>query len=103
MVEVLFRMKGEVIEDVAIRGGLVGVQFVYAGNAVLLSYVMSFGLDPLTIVIFSTLATFIILSPLAAYFERYVNTQFFSARILIIKVIILINFSIFFGLQIFWF
>lgn len=69
LVEML-RMKREVIEDVAIIGGLVGVQFVYAGNSVLLSYFMSLGLDPLTIVIFSTLATFIILSPIAAFFER---------------------------------
>ncbi|CAN6580691.1 unnamed protein product [Malus baccata var. baccata] len=71
MEEILFRMNREVIEDVAIIGGLVGVQFVYAGNAVLLSYVMSLGLDPLTIVIFSTLSTFIVLSPIAAYFERH--------------------------------
>lgn len=76
MEEILFRMKREVIEDVAIIGGLVGVQFVYAGNAVLLSYVMSLGLDPLTIVIFSTLSTFIVLSPIAAYFERYVRMHF---------------------------
>ncbi|XP_022737771.1 WAT1-related protein At5g47470 [Durio zibethinus] len=63
-------MKRDVVEDVAIIGGLVGVQFVYAGNSVLLGYLMSLGLSPFTIVIFSTLATFIILSPFAFYFER---------------------------------
>ncbi|XVE65089.1 hypothetical protein DITRI_Ditri07aG0154200 [Diplodiscus trichospermus] len=63
-------IKKEVIEDVAIVGGLVGVQFVYAGNSVLLGYLMSLGLSPFTIVIFFTLATFIILTPFAVYFER---------------------------------
>ncbi|KAM5572925.1 WAT1-related protein [Rosa sericea] len=63
-------LKREMIEDVALIGGLVGVQFVYAGNSVLLSYFMSLGLDPLTIVIYSSFASFIILSPIAYYFER---------------------------------
>ncbi|XWS49112.1 hypothetical protein CRYUN_Cryun13aG0135800 [Craigia yunnanensis] len=63
-------MERDVLEDVAIIGGLVGVQFVYAGNSVLLGYLMSLGLSPFTIVIFSTFATFIILSPFAVYFER---------------------------------
>ncbi|XWS61997.1 hypothetical protein CRYUN_Cryun07bG0173000 [Craigia yunnanensis] len=60
----------DVLEDVAIIGGLVMVQFVYAGNSVVLGYLMSLGLSPFTIVIFSTFATFIILSPFAVYFER---------------------------------
>ncbi|XP_024935109.3 WAT1-related protein At5g47470 isoform X1 [Ziziphus jujuba] len=67
---ILESMKWEVIEDVAMIGGLVGVQFVYAGNSLLLSYLMSLGLSPFTIVIFSTFATFLILSPVAVYFER---------------------------------
>ncbi|KAJ8775086.1 hypothetical protein K2173_020090 [Erythroxylum novogranatense] len=63
-------MKKEMLEDCIIIGGLIGVQFVYAGNSVLLSYLMSLGLPPLTIVIFSTFATFLVISPLAVYFER---------------------------------
>ncbi|KAJ7944741.1 WAT1-related protein [Quillaja saponaria] len=63
-------VRGEMIEDAAIIGGLVGVQFVYAGNSVLLSYLMSLGLSPFTIVILSSFATFVILFPVAAYFER---------------------------------
>lgn len=63
-------MKRDVVEDLAIVGGLVGVQFVYAGNSVLLGYLMSLGLSPFTIVIFFTFATFVILSPFAVYFER---------------------------------
>lgn len=59
-----------VMEDVAIIGGLIGVQFIYAGNAVLMSYAMSLGLDPLTIVIFTSLATFLILLPVSFCFER---------------------------------
>ncbi|CAB4309998.1 unnamed protein product [Prunus armeniaca] len=87
LVEML-RMKREVIEDVAIIGGLVGVQFVYAGNSVLLSYFMSLGLDPLTIVIFSTLATFIILSPIAAFFERHTWPSKVSLKLMIQLVLI---------------
>ncbi|XVF52613.1 hypothetical protein PTKIN_Ptkin05aG0032200 [Pterospermum kingtungense] len=63
-------LKREVVEDLAIVAGLIGVQFVFAGNSVLLGYLMSLGLSPFTIVIFSTLATFFILSPFAVYFER---------------------------------
>ncbi|XP_012439490.1 WAT1-related protein At5g47470 [Gossypium raimondii] len=63
-------LKRDVIEDVVIIGGLIGVQFVNAGNSVLLGYLMSLGLSPFTIVICFTLATFIILSPFAFYFER---------------------------------
>ncbi|KAG7536058.1 EamA domain [Arabidopsis suecica] len=64
------RMKKEMIEEMVIVGGLVMVQFVYAGNSLLMSYLMSLGLGPFTIVIFSTFATFIILSPFAILFER---------------------------------
>lgn len=63
-------MQRDVIEDVAIIGGLIGIQFVYAGNSILLSYLMSLGLSPFTIVIYSTFATFLILSPVAVFFER---------------------------------
>lgn len=63
-------VNGGFIEEVAIVGGLVGVQFVYAGNSVLLSYLMSLGLSALTIVIFTSLATSLILFPAAFYFER---------------------------------
>ncbi|XLR65320.1 hypothetical protein S83_015992 [Arachis hypogaea] len=59
-----------VVEDVAIIGGLIGVQFIYAGNAFLMSYAMSLGLTSLTIVIFTSLATFLVLFPVAFYFER---------------------------------
>lgn len=65
-------MKRETIEDIAIIGGLIGAQFVYAGNSVLLSYLMSIGFTSSNIVIFSTFATFIILSPFAFYFERLI-------------------------------
>ncbi|CAN1299501.1 hypothetical protein LINPERPRIM_LOCUS24234 [Linum perenne] len=63
-------LKKEILEDLAIAEGLIGVQFVYAGNSVLLSYLMSIGLNSLTIVIFSTFSTFLIISPFAFYFER---------------------------------
>jgi drug/metabolite transporter (DMT)-like permease len=70
MVEYLKPMKTNLFEDVAIIAGLIAVQFVYAGNSVLLSFLMAMGLQSLTIVIFSSFATFIILSPIAVYFER---------------------------------
>ncbi|XP_038876022.1 WAT1-related protein At5g47470-like [Benincasa hispida] len=58
------------MEDAAVIGGLMAVQFVYAGNSVLLSYLMSLGLNPLTVVICFASATSLFLSPLALYFER---------------------------------
>lgn len=70
-------MNGGMIEDIAIIGGLIGVQFVYAGNAVLLSYLMSLGLESLTLVIFTSFATFLILLPLAFYYERFISLFFF--------------------------
>ncbi|PSS09712.1 WAT1-related protein [Actinidia chinensis var. chinensis] len=79
--------KREVLEDFTIISGLVGVQFVYAGNSVLMSYVMSLGLHPLTIVIFSAFATFLLLSPLS-YFERSQWPNKFSLKLLIQLVLI---------------
>ncbi|XP_027337645.1 WAT1-related protein At5g47470-like [Abrus precatorius] len=58
------------MEDVAIIGGLIGVQLVFAGNAVLLSYLMSLGINYLTLVIFTSFATFLVLLPVAFYYER---------------------------------
>lgn len=63
--------KREMLEDFAVIGGLVGVQVVYAGNALVLSYLMSVGLNPLSLVVYSAFATFIVLTPLSFYFERY--------------------------------
>ncbi|XLS44543.1 hypothetical protein HN51_001408 [Arachis hypogaea] len=66
------RMQGErLMEEVAIIGGLIGVQFMAAGNAVLMSFVMSLGLKSLTIVTFMSPATSLLLSPLAFYSERF--------------------------------
>lgn len=70
-------MNGGMLEDIAIIGGLIGVQFVYAGNAVLLSYLMSLGVESLTLVIFTSFATFLILLPLAFYYERFISLFFF--------------------------
>ncbi|GAV85063.1 EamA domain-containing protein [Cephalotus follicularis] len=81
-------MKAEMIEDVAIIGGLIGVQFVYAGNTFLLGYLTSIGLNPFTIVIFSTFATFLILSPIAVYFERNKWPAKFSLKLIIQLVLI---------------
>lgn len=63
------------LEDVAIMGGLVAIQFVYAGNSILLGYLMSLGINPLTLVVFTALATFFILTPVAIYFERFVISR----------------------------
>ncbi|XP_019095476.1 PREDICTED: WAT1-related protein At5g47470-like [Camelina sativa] len=71
-----------------IVGGLVMVQFVYAGNSLLMSYLMSLGLGPFTIVIFSTFATFIVLSPFAILFERKQWPNELSLR-LIVKLVLI--------------
>ncbi|XP_033144781.1 WAT1-related protein At4g16620 isoform X2 [Brassica rapa] len=64
-------MKRGTVEEVGIIGGLVLAQVIYAGNSVLLSQLMSLGVDPLLIVIFCTLASFVLISPLAFLLERY--------------------------------
>ncbi|XP_047342695.1 WAT1-related protein At5g47470 [Impatiens glandulifera] len=73
--------KREMFEDFAIVTGLVAVQFVYAGNSVLLSYLMELGLNPLTIVIFSTFSTFLVLSLPSIYFERSKWPKNFTLRL----------------------
>ncbi|KAE8055914.1 hypothetical protein FH972_012724 [Carpinus fangiana] len=88
MVELL---KKDVLEEVAIIGGLIGVQFVYAGNSVLLSFLMSMGLEPLTIVIFSTFASFLILCPISVFFERSRWPKKFSLKL--ITQLVLISFG----------
>ncbi|KAB1217007.1 hypothetical protein CJ030_MR4G021314 [Morella rubra] len=75
-------MKPNIFGDVALVGGLIGVQVVYAGNSLLLSYLMSLGLNPLTIVIFSSFATFLVLSPMASYFERSKWPKKFSLKLI---------------------
>ncbi|XP_047965350.1 WAT1-related protein At5g47470 [Salvia hispanica] len=62
--------KSEVIEEIAVVMGLVSVQFLYAGNAILLSIILKTGLQPSSLIICSTFATFLVLSPLAILFER---------------------------------
>lgn len=62
--------KREIIEDFAIIGGLIGVQFMYAGNSVVSSYLMMLGFKPSSLIILSSLATFLILSPFSFMFER---------------------------------
>ncbi|KAF5477527.1 hypothetical protein F2P56_004159 [Juglans regia] len=84
-------MRKEMFEALGIIGGLIGVQFVYAGNSVLLSYLMSMGLNPLTIVIFSAFATFLILSPISIYFERSKWPKKLSSKL--ITQLLLISFA----------
>lgn len=70
--EEMMMKEGSMGEDVGIIGGLVVIQFVYAAHAVLLSYLMSLGLRSLTIVIFTSISTSLVLFPIAFSFERYV-------------------------------
>ncbi|CAL0313745.1 unnamed protein product [Lupinus luteus] len=76
-------MEGGMVEDASIIGGLIGVQFVYAGNAVLLSYLMTLDLNSLTIVIFSSFVTFLVLIPVAFYYERSIWPKKFSFKLFI--------------------
>ncbi|KAH9615794.1 hypothetical protein KSS87_021795 [Heliosperma pusillum] len=85
------RSKEEVVEDVIIIGGLIGVQFVFAGNSVLSSYLLSLGINPLSLVTFSALATFIVLSPVSFVFERKQWPKEFSLKLSI--QLVLISFS----------
>ncbi|GAB2244563.1 hypothetical protein Droror1_Dr00000056 [Drosera rotundifolia] len=63
-------MKKDVIEEAVIVTGLIVVQFVIAGNSVLSKYLMSFGLNTFTLIVFSTSATFLVLSPICFLLER---------------------------------
>ncbi|GAB4834993.1 hypothetical protein Ancab_033260 [Ancistrocladus abbreviatus] len=80
--------KRRVLENFAIIAGLIGVQFVYAGNSVLLSYLMSLELNPFSLIIFSTFATFLVLSPISFLFERKQWPKKFSFKLLIQLVLI---------------
>ncbi|EYU19338.1 hypothetical protein MIMGU_mgv1a025600mg [Erythranthe guttata] len=62
--------KLEIIEDIAVIVGLVIVQFLYAGNSILISYLLKLGIHDSTLIVFSTFATFVVLSPLSILFER---------------------------------
>ena len=81
-------MNSAMIEDVVIIGGLIGVQFVYAGNAMLMSYLMSLGLQSFTIVIFTSFATSLILLPFVLYYERSIWPKKISFK-LIVKFLLL--------------
>lgn len=83
--------KREVVENFAIIAGLIGVQFIYAGNSVLLSYLMSIGLKPLSLIIFSSFFTFLVLAPPSFYFERTKWPKKFSLKLFI--QLVLISFS----------
>ncbi|CAA7044711.1 unnamed protein product [Microthlaspi erraticum] len=63
-------MKRKTLEEVGLVGGLVGSQVIYAGNSELLSHLLSLGVDPLLISIFSTFVSFLLITPLALLFER---------------------------------
>ncbi|KAF8058824.1 hypothetical protein N665_1241s0018 [Sinapis alba] len=63
-------MKRETLEEVGIIGGSVLAQVIYAANSLLVSQFLSLGVDPLLIVIFCTLASFLLISPLAFLLER---------------------------------
>ncbi|PHU28492.1 WAT1-related protein [Capsicum chinense] len=75
--------KREIIEDFAIIGGLVGVQFMYAGNSVVSSYLMLLGFKPSSLIILSSLATFLILCPFCVMFERSQWPRQMSIKLLI--------------------
>ncbi|KAG5592894.1 hypothetical protein H5410_043408 [Solanum commersonii] len=73
----------EIIEDFSIIGGLIGVQFMYAGNSVVSSYLMLLGFKPSSLIILSSLATFLILCPFSFMFERSQWPRQMSLKLLI--------------------
>ncbi|XP_044487401.1 WAT1-related protein At5g47470-like [Mangifera indica] len=81
-------IKPTMLEDLAIVSGLIIGQFLYAGNSILMSYIMTLGISSLSIVIFSTFATFLLLSPAAVYFERKKWPQRWSLKLIFQLVLI---------------
>ncbi|KAL9265594.1 WAT1-related protein [Drosera capensis] len=63
--------KKDLVEEIAIIAGLIAGQVFYAGNAVMSSYLMSLGLNPLTLIVLCSSATFLVLSPISFLFERH--------------------------------
>ncbi|KAK2965063.1 hypothetical protein RJ639_029458 [Escallonia herrerae] len=88
MVESVPSSKRGLAEDVALIAGLVVMQFMIAGNTVALSYFMSLGLHPSSLIIPSAFATFLVLSPIATYFERSKWPKKFSWKLLVRFVLI---------------
>ncbi|GAB2224531.1 hypothetical protein Droror1_Dr00005293 [Drosera rotundifolia] len=70
-VEMSESSKKDLVEEIAIIAGLIAVQVFYAGNAVISSYLMSLGLNPLTLIVLCSSATFLVLSPISFLFERH--------------------------------
>ncbi|KAL3645320.1 hypothetical protein CASFOL_010500 [Castilleja foliolosa] len=75
--------KMDVIEDCCVIVGLVGVQFLYAGNSILLSYILKFGIHPSSLIILSSFATFLLLSPFSFLFERKLWPKRISSKLFI--------------------
>ncbi|KAG9132863.1 hypothetical protein Leryth_014806 [Lithospermum erythrorhizon] len=78
-IKVVF-MKGR-SENVGIVVGLIGVQFMYALNAVVLSYLMLLGFRPPSLIILSNFATFLVLAPFSIYLERDKWPKSFSIKL----------------------
>ncbi|KAL3743287.1 hypothetical protein ACJRO7_018570 [Eucalyptus globulus] len=78
----------ETVEEVVVIGGLIGTQFLYATNNVMVSYLTSLGLDPLTVVYYSSFATFLVLSPIAFAFERILWPKKLRLRLMVQLVLI---------------
>ncbi|KAK4769698.1 hypothetical protein SAY87_030230 [Trapa incisa] len=68
--ERLMMARKEMVEEAVIVGGLMAAQVAYAGNTVMMGYVLALGVDPLSVIVFSSLSTFFFLAPLALCFER---------------------------------
>ncbi|KAL3499611.1 hypothetical protein ACH5RR_038704 [Cinchona calisaya] len=78
----------EHFEDIAIIAGLIGMQFMYAGNSVLVSYLMLIGFTSASLIILSSLASFVILSPFSVIFERRLWPRKFSMKLCVQLVLI---------------
>ncbi|KAK3434608.1 hypothetical protein EUGRSUZ_D02084 [Eucalyptus grandis] len=78
----------EAVEALVVIGGLIGIQFLYATTTVMVSYLTSLGLDPLTFVCYSSFATFLVLSPIAFAFERSLWPNKLSLRLMVQLVLI---------------
>ncbi|CAM8878033.1 unnamed protein product [Rhodiola kirilowii] len=63
-------IKREMMEEIGLIGGLIGMQVMFAGNSVLMSYFMKLGIEPLAVVSCTALFTFLLLMPLSIILER---------------------------------
>ncbi|GAB2274175.1 hypothetical protein Dimus_008943 [Dionaea muscipula] len=87
-VKLAIAKRRNVIEEVVMISGLIGVQFIHAGLSVISSYLMSLGLHPYSLIVYSTFFAFLFLTPISLIFERKLWPEKFTFKFVIQLILI---------------